>query len=145
MSPFLAFVVSLHVGSQPSASFGLISSSPQDTVGCYFATPALTYSATGGAERGDTAWAVVRLLTGGSAYRPLLLNRGRDRASRWLMAGDTLVLTVFDGLVGWQARMTRTETGWQGSAKYLTDARTTPPYEYRHDLILTRRQCHAPA
>ena len=111
-----------------------------DTIGCYWASPPLTYSTTGAPERGDSAWAIVRLVAGGAARR-VLLRPSRDGQSNWEMVNDTLVLTVSDGLVGWRARLTATEAGWRGIAEYLTDVRTVPPFLYRHELVLTRRSC----
>lgn len=51
-------------------------------VGCFLASPALTYSAFGNVEGRDTSWAILRLSRDGRARRPLL--RGdRDRRSGW--------------------------------------------------------------
>jgi hypothetical protein len=110
----------------------------QAAIGCYRATPALTYSAFGEPERGDTSWAILRLSSDGRARRPLL--RGNyDGSSRWSWRRDTLVVRLFDGLVGWDAALTRDAERWRGSATYLTDARGGQ--RVVRPLVLERRAC----
>jgi len=113
-------------------------------VGCYVAEPALTYSATGGPERGDTSWAYAQFSANGKARRPLLRN-DVDRNSSWRVEGDTLHVTFHDGLVGWRLRLVRVPRGWSGLATYLTDVRVVGRPPYQHPIILTRRACAAPA
>ncbi len=107
-------------------------------VGCYTATPALTYSAAGVLEQGDSAWTVVQLLANGKARRPLL-QQSRDSRSSWSMQRDTLTLLVFDGLVGWRSSLTRNATGWRGTSEYLTDVIGGPAI--RHPITLELRRC----
>jgi hypothetical protein len=111
-------------------------------VGCYIAKPALTYSATGGPERGDTAWAYVQLSANGMARRPLLRNDA-DRRSSWLIQGDTLVATFHDGLVGWRLRLVHAQRGWRGLATYMSDALVVGQPPYQHKITFTRRSCVA--
>ena len=120
--------------------------------GCYIATPAFTYSGTGQRERGDSSWSFVQLLKNGSARRPLR-HASDDRRSKWTMHGDTLRLLLADGLVGWDAVLYATGTGWTGKATYLTDAVTghyTPNgfFELKRraqqSTMLTRRACARP-
>ena len=107
---------------------------------CYVATPAFTYSATGARERGDSAWAVVQLMPNGVALRPLL-PAGRDPRSTWSVRGDTLFLTLFDGLVGWRSVLHRRSDGWRGVATYLTDAITIGRAPIQHAVTLSTRDC----
>ena len=115
-------------------------------VGCYLATPAFTYSAVGQRERererGGTAWAVVRLRPNGVALRPLLPAMS-DRRSTWMVHGDTLHLTLFDGMVGWQAALRATSSGWAGPATYLSDAIAVGRPPTQRIFVLTRRKCGA--
>ena len=113
----------------------------QRVVGCYFATPALTYSARGEPERGDSSWAVVVLGENGKLRRPLL-RPSLDRHSSWKMVGDTLKLTVHDGLVGWSVSLLPDSMGWKGNAIYLTDAIVAGWKAPEHSILLTRRSCH---
>ena len=115
-----------------------------DPVGCYRATPALTYSATGRPEHGDTAWAIVRLFLDGTASRPLL-SRAVDNRGKWTLRNDTLTVLVFDGLVGWRMALTTTERGWRGRARYLTDAIVVGQPSFLRAIELERRPCVPPA
>lgn len=108
--------------------------------GCYHASPAFTYSAFGGPEHGDTAWAIVQLAAGGRARRPLLRSNSMD-ISHWRMTGDTLDLVLSDGLVGWHAKLLDSAGTWRGKATYLTDAMGAPPVV--HDMTLEARPCGA--
>jgi hypothetical protein len=88
---------------------------------CLRARPALTYSAAPGApEAGDSSWAIVALLADGRANRPFLSPRHSSR-STWRIAGDTLRLRVFDGLVGWDVAAVPDSLAYRGIATYLTD------------------------
>ena len=109
-----------------------------EPVGCYRTTPALTYSAWGQPERGDTSWAVLRLLADGRASRPLL-RYSHDRNSRWGWRADTLIVVVHDGLVGWSALLVRTDSAWAGKARYLTDVIGGEPLI--RPLRIERRSC----
>ena len=111
-------------------------------VGCYVAKPALTYSAAGGPERGDTSWAYAQFSANGQASRPLLRS-DLDRNSSWKVVGDTLHVTFHDGLVGWRLRLTHVPQGWSGLATYLTDVHVVGQPPYQHPITLTRRACAA--
>jgi hypothetical protein len=113
-------------------------------VGCYVARPALTYSAMGGPEGGDTTWADVQFSAHGEARRPLLRSN-LDRNSSWRIKDDTLIATFSDGLVGWRLRLTRVPQGWSGVAKYLSDAYVVGRPPYQHPITLTHRSCADPA
>ena len=112
-------------------------------VGCFVAQPALTYSATGEPEHGDTSWAYAQFSANGKVRRPLLRS-DVDRSSSWRVEGDTLHVTFHDGLAGWRLRLTRVPQGWGGLATYLTDVRVVGQSPYRHPITLTRRSCAAP-
>lgn len=128
----VALVVSCSVASMAQS---------RDTEGCYFATPALTYSASGNPERGDSSWAVLHLRASGVAIRPLL-RKGNDARSTWRWVGDTLELIVSDGLAGWRLALTPTADGWVGTGSYLTDVLVVGPYERpRVRFTLERRSC----
>ena len=111
-----------------------------EPAGCYRATPALTYSATGAPERDDSAWAIVRLFPDGKARRPLL-TPWEDGRSAWTFKNDTLHLRLFDGLVGWTTTLTTTATGWRGTAEYLTDVIVAGRPPFRRSIVLERQPC----
>ena len=113
-------------------------------VGCYVASPALTYSATGVPERGDSTWAAVRLDSGGRARRPLRPVLG-DNRSRWRFESDTLHLLVSDGLAGWRLSMIATRDGWTGIGEYLSDAAGVGWVPPRIHFTLQRIRCAGPA
>jgi hypothetical protein len=127
------------------ALFGIQSAcaiKPSQVVGCYLATPALTYSAEGKLERGDSSWSHVQLSDNGKARRPLL-RPTRDQRSDWRVDGNMLHVTFSDGLVGWQLQLTEAQDGWRGRATYVSDVRVvgggwSPP---QHQITLTRRFC----
>jgi hypothetical protein len=108
--------------------------------GCYTASPALTYSATGEPEHGDTSWAYVRLSADGKARRPLL-STDHDRGSSWTIDGDSLTATFADGLAGWRLRLVLVPQGWSGVATYLSDAYGVGQPPYQQSITLTRRSC----
>jgi hypothetical protein len=112
----------------------------QSVVGCYFASPALTYSAKGEPEHGDSSWAVVVLGEDGRVRRPLL-RPFLDRNSSWKTVGDTLKLVVHDGLVGWKLSLLPDTNGWRGNATYLTDVIVADWKAPEHSILLTRRSC----
>lgn len=113
----------------------------RDPTGCYRAEPALTYSATGAPEQGDTSWAYVRLMSDGKAARPLRPARD-DLRSSWQADGDTLRVLCFDGLAGWKLLLTADLAGWSGTAEYLSDAIAIGEEPYRHAITL--RACACP-
>jgi len=113
-------------------------------IGCYVAKPALTYSATGEPERGDTSWAYAQLSANGIARRPLL-RANVDRRSSWRVEDDTLHVTFSDGLAGWRLLLARAPQAWTGVATYLSDVRVVGRPAYRHPITLMRRSCAAPA
>ena len=88
---------------------------------CFRARPALTYSATGIPEQGNTdPWSLVEFRADGRVGRPLLPLRHSER-SRWRVLGDTLRLRLSDGLVGWDVVATPDSLAYVGIATYLTD------------------------
>ena len=60
-----------------------------------------------------------------------------------MVHGDTLQLTLFDGMVGWQALLRATSTGWAGPTTYLTDAIAVGRPPTQRIFVLTRRKCGA--
>jgi hypothetical protein len=86
----------------------------------------LGYSASGAREQGDSAWYVLQLDDSGTVTRPLFPRRQREmwtRRSTWKTKGDTLLVRVLDGLVGWGIALWPSGNGFSGSATYLTDVR----------------------
>jgi hypothetical protein len=128
-------------------TFGVRVADAQGTtlvIGCYIAKPALTYSATGEPERGDTSWAYAQLSPKGVARRPLL-HANVDRRSSWRIEDDTLHVTFSDGLAGWRLQLVRAPQGWTGLATYLSDARVVGQPAFRQPITFARRSCAAPA
>jgi hypothetical protein len=94
--------------------------------GCYRFDRPLGYSASGYAERDDSAWYDVELLAGGKAGRPTL-RRATDRElwaprSGWALRGDSLTIRLSTGLGGWDLAIVRVGDAYVGTAHYLTDA-----------------------
>lgn len=116
----------------------------REPIGCYVAAPALTYSATGAPERGDTSWALVRFDADGRATRPLR-RLADDLRSSWRVEGDTLHATFTDGLAGWSLRLTADAAGWSGTALYLTDAIAVGVEPLRQQIVLSAHACSGPA
>ncbi len=84
----------------------------------------LGYSFSGAREKGDLRWYVLQLGDSGSVTRPLFPQKDREwlkRSSRWSIKGDTLLVRVSDGLVGWDVALRRHRPGYSGVATYLTD------------------------
>jgi len=86
----------------------------------------LGYSASGAREQGDSAWYVLQLGDSGAVTRPLFPKRQRERwskGSHWAATAFTLVVSVSDGLVGWDLTLwpDGTGTGFAGTATYRTD------------------------
>ena len=117
------------------------------TTGCYRFDRPISYSGAGTRESGDSAWYVLQLLPGGRVDRPLLLagTRGRySRRSTWRVAGDTLHIRVFDGLVGWDLALLPHDGQYRGTGEYMSDARVAehaPP----NDVFSAGREDCAPA
>ena len=109
-------------------------------VGCYRASPALTYSAYGQPESGDSSWAYVSLTADKKARRPML-QPSRDAGSEWSQSRDTLKLRLHDMLVGWDLTLTATESGWRGRGRYLTDVIVAGEKSFLRDFALTRMSC----
>ena len=112
----------------------------RNPVGCYRATPFLTYSANGEPDGRDTSWAFVRLSADGSALRPLV-GRVRDSRSNWTSHKDTLFILLFDGLVGWRLTLLPRGNGWRGNGRYLSDAIVTDMPPIVHEFVLERGRC----
>ena len=96
------------------------------TTDCYRFDRPISYSGAGTREWGDSAWHVLQLLPGGRVDRPLLLVGTRERYSRrstWRVAGDTLHIRVFDGLVGWDLTLLPYDGRYRGTGEYMSDAR----------------------
>src|SRR3954469_3702550 len=77
------------------------------------------YSASGAREQGDAKWYVLQLADSGTVTRPLFPKRQREmwtRRSRWTTKGDTLLIHVSDGLVGWDISLQRGRGGFSGVA-----------------------------
>ena len=108
--------------------------------GCYVATPALTISSSGTPERGDPSFALLQLMRGGRAMRPLL---ARDRTPRgtWRLIGDTLQIVVAAGFTGWSLLVRRDHGGWVGDAQYRSDALVVGAQPYRHAIVLRPHAC----
>lgn len=112
----LAFVV-----AACSARPGVLAEGP---TGCYSFDRPISYSAPGTRESGDSAWYVLQLLPEGRVDRPLMPTITRDRyaqRSTWRVAGDTLHIRVFDGLVGWDLALMRDDGRYRGIGTYLSD------------------------
>lgn len=105
-----------------SARTGVFAEGP---TGCYRFDRPISYSASGTRESGDSAWYVLQLLPAGRVDRPLMATPMRHRyaqRSDWRVAGDTLHIRVFTGLVGWDLALLRTDGRYRGIGTYLTDA-----------------------
>ncbi|HJQ55200.1 MAG TPA: nuclear transport factor 2 family protein [Gemmatimonadaceae bacterium] len=111
-------------------------------VGCYVTTPALSYSASGTPEKGDTSWSHLKLSANGVARRPLLRNV-LDARSSWSVHHDSLSVTLSDGLAGWRLRLTPLKDGWGGTATYLSDATMAGRAPVQRAMHLTRESCGA--
>jgi hypothetical protein len=104
----------------------------------------LGYSASGAREQGDSAWYVLQLDDSGTVTRPLFPQRQRERwtrKSRWTPKGDTLLVRVFDGLVGWDVALWPSAKGFSGSATYLTDVRAVGWVPPRVEVYAARIKC----
>lgn len=94
--------------------------------GCYRFNRPLGPSAAGRLEAGDSSWYRVQLLAGGLVARPMLASaywREQYAArSSWREHGDTLLVHVSTGLVGWDLTLIAGRNGYSGAARYLSDA-----------------------
>lgn len=100
-----------------SARTGVLADGP---TGCYRFDRPISYSASGTRESDDSAWYVLQLLPAGRLDRPLMATSMGDRyaqRSEWRVAGDTLHIRVFNGLVGWDLALLRTDGRYLGSAR----------------------------
>jgi hypothetical protein len=114
---------------------------------CFRFKQPLGYSASGAREQGDAAWYVLQLGDRGTVTRPLFPQRQREvwtRRSRWTAKGDTLLIRVSDGLVGWDISLWRERDGFTGVATYLTDVRVAGWVPPRLDVSAATIKCPAP-
>lgn len=108
----------------------------------------LGYSATGAREQGDAKWYVLQLADSGMVARPLFPKRERKQwayRSRWTANGDTLLVRVSDGLVGWDISLRRGRNGFQGAATYLTDVHVKGAFPLRKVVHATTVKCPEPS
>ena len=111
---------------------------------CFRFEHPLGYSASGAREQGDSAWYVLQLDDSGTVTRPLFPRRQREmwtRRSTWKAKGDTLIVRVLDGLVGWDVTLWPSGKGFSGSATYLTDVRVEGWVPPRVDVHAARIKC----
>ena len=104
----------------------------------------LGYSASGAREQGDSAWYVLQLDDSGTVTRPLFPRRQREmwtRSSSWRAKGDTLLIRVLDGLVGWDVSLWPTGNRFSGTATYLTDVRVEGWVPPRVEVHAGRIKC----
>ena len=121
----LSYVLALVVATGGCGSAHGVFMNRATTPQCLRFMHPIGYSASGALEKGDTAWYVLQLRDSGKVDRPLFPRLQRDRwaqSSRWTSTGDTLRISVFDGLVGWDISMWRARQGFAGVASYLSDA-----------------------
>jgi len=106
-------------------------SSPEPA-GCYRFNRPLGKSAAGHLEAGDSSWYRVQLLAGGLVARPRLGSafwREQFAArSSWREHGDTLLVRLSTGLVGWDLTLIAERNGYSGTARYLSDALGGQPF-----------------
>jgi hypothetical protein len=111
---------------------------------CFRFEHPLGYSASGAREQGDSAWYVLQLDDSGTVTRPLFPRRQREmwtHRSGWTAKGDTLLVRVFDGLVGWDVSLWPTGNRFSGSATYLTDVRVEGWVPPRVEVHAARIKC----
>ena len=135
-----------------AAAWGLVSaygaSADRVATECLRFDQPLGYSATGAWEQGDIAWYVLQLADSGSVNRPLFPKREREqwtRQSRWTAKGDSLLIHVSDGLVGWDIVLRRGRDGLAGVATYLTDAHVEGWVPPQLDVHAAAIECPAPS
>jgi hypothetical protein len=92
-------------------------------------------------------WYVLQLADSGRVARPLFPKRQRDQwtgLSRWTTKGDTLLIRVSDGLVGWDIALRRRDDEFAGVANYLTDVRVEGRVPPRKEVRAAPIECPAP-
>jgi hypothetical protein len=107
----------------------------------------LGYSESGALEQGEVKWYVLALADNGIVRRPLFSRREREhwtRRSRWTTKGDTLLIRVSDGLVGWDISLRRERDHFTGVAMYLTDVHGKDLVPLRKEVHAVRMRCPAP-
>jgi hypothetical protein len=146
MSP-ASYVLALVAATGGFASSHAVIGHGGATVQCLRFKQPLGYSASGAREQGDSVWYVLQLADGGTVTRPLFPKRQREqwtRLSRWTTKGDTLLIRVSDGLVGWDISLRRGGDGFTGVATYLTDVRVDGWIPPRLDVHAATIKCPAP-
>jgi hypothetical protein len=113
--------------------------------GCYRFSRPLGQSASGQLEAADSSWYRLQLLPGGAVARPALSSaywrQQYEERSSWREQGDSLIVRVTTGLVGWELTLTAAGDGYSGAARYLTDVRGGQPYFAR--VQAKREPCSA--
>lgn len=143
-----SYVFSLFVvaASVVSSSDGVRSHVTNDI--CLRFTEPLGYSVSGTRERGDAKWYVLQLGDSGVVARPLFPSRERElwpNRSRWTTKGDTLLVRVSDGLVGWDLALRRERDEFQGLATYLTDVYVKGAVRLRREVHASTTTCPVPS
>jgi len=113
------------------AGAGAAPPAAQTPAGCYHFDRPLGSSASGALERDDSTFYTLELLPDSTVSLPALQSsywRAQyAHASRWRIQGDTLVVRISTGLVGWDLALVPRERRWVGTARYLSDAIGGPP------------------
>ena len=142
-----SYILALVAAAGGAASLHTVIGHPEATAQCLRFKQPLGYSASGAREQGDSVWYVLQLADGGTVARPLFPKREREqwtRSSRWTTKGDTLLIRVSDGLVGWDISLRKARDGFTGVATYITDVRVegwAPPWVDVHAATI---KCPAP-
>jgi hypothetical protein len=147
MSPALYVLALVAAASSIAASYGGTRGRVTEGECLRFHEP-LGYSASGALEQGDAKWYVLQLADSGMVARPLFAKRERKQwasRSQWTTNGDTLLVRVSDGLVGWDLSLRRGRNGFQGVATYLTDVRVTGALPLRRIVHASKITCPAPS
>ena len=145
MSPASFILTLVTVAWGLASSYGV--SADRVATECLRFEQPLGYSASGAREQGEVAWYVLQLADSGTVNRPLFPKREREqwtRQSRWTAKGDTLLIHVSDGLVGWDITLRRERDGFAGVATYLTDVRVEGWVPPRLDVHAVAIKCPAP-
>lgn len=128
------------VGALMLASCASVARTGTKVVGCYAASPALTYDRSGIPALGDSSFALVQLMRGGRATRPLV-RKGPMPIGTWRFVADTLQIVVADGYTGWSL-LVRSDNGvWIGHAWYISDVLLVGEPPYHHAIALRPREC----
>jgi len=103
----------------------------QTATRCYRFDRPLGSSASRALERNDSTFYTLELRPDSTVALPGLESaywRAQyAHASRWRARGDTLVIRISTGLVGWDLALIEQERRWVGTARYLSDAIGGPP------------------